>query len=226
MRILIVEDDRRLMFVTAQEKDDRYLPLPGFLQSFCPDLAIHLKYTKIFFKVSLIFREKLETQPLHSFDPINCFRHRHIRFQKSSFCIFNYIGVTLRRTPFCLNAICIPGKNTGSSPFFFSSDGVYEINPENGSVTKLCDSKASVQYIKQVGDYLYLAGDTGIECYNLAAKSFEKDDVLEQFIKADLNYGNADSYPILICEGDTEDSMYVLRASSLVIPSIPVIPTS
>ncbi len=96
-----------------------------------------------------------------------------------------------------------------------SSDGVYEINPENGSVTKLCDSKASVQYIKQVGDYLYLAGDTGIECYNLAAKSFEKDDVLEQFIKADLNYGNADSYPILICEGDTEDSMYVLSQQGL-----------
>ena len=96
-----------------------------------------------------------------------------------------------------------------------SSDGVYEINPENGSVTKLCDSKASVQYIKQVGDYLYLAGDTGIECYNLTAKSFEKDDVLEQFIKADLNYGNADSYPILICEGDTEDSMYVLSQQGL-----------
>lgn len=96
-----------------------------------------------------------------------------------------------------------------------SSDGVYEVDPENGSATKLCDSKSSVQYIKQVGDYLYLAGDTGIECYNLSTKSFEKDDVLEQFIKEDLNFGNADSYPILICQGDTEDSMYVLSKQGL-----------
>lgn len=94
-------------------------------------------------------------------------------------------------------------------------DGVYEINPENGSMTKLCDSKFTVQYIKQIGDYLYFAGDSGIECYNLATKSFEKDDVLEQFIKGDLNFDNADSHSFLMCEGDTEDALYILSQQGL-----------
>lgn len=96
-----------------------------------------------------------------------------------------------------------------------SNDGVYEINSADGSMTKLCDSKFTVDYISQVGDYLYFAGDEGLELYNMAAKSFEKDDILEQFIKAELNFGNADSYPVLICEGDTEDSLYVLSRQGL-----------
>lgn len=95
------------------------------------------------------------------------------------------------------------------------ADGVYEINPENGSMTKLCDSKFTVQYIKQIGDYLYFAGDSGIDCYNLTTKSFEKDDVLEQFIKEDLNFDNADSYSFLMCEGDTEDALYILSKQGL-----------
>lgn len=96
-----------------------------------------------------------------------------------------------------------------------SNDGVYEINPEDGSMTKLCDSKDTVQYIKQVGDYLYFAEEGNLELYNLSSKSFEKDDILVQFIKKDLNYGNADCYPFLISEGDTEDSVYVLSEQGL-----------
>lgn len=95
------------------------------------------------------------------------------------------------------------------------NDGVYEVNPENGLMTELCDSKFTVQYIKQIGDYLYFAGDAGIECYNLTTKSFEKDDVLEQFIKEDLNFDNADSYSFLMCEGDTEDALYILNGQGL-----------
>lgn len=94
-------------------------------------------------------------------------------------------------------------------------DGVYEINPENGSTTKLCDSKSTVQYIKQIGDYLYFAGEVGLECYNLTTKSFEKDEVLEQFIKGDINFNNADSYSFLMCEGDTEDALYILSQQGL-----------
>lgn len=96
-----------------------------------------------------------------------------------------------------------------------SNDGVFEIDPENGGMSKICDSKSTVQYIKQIGDYLYFAEDNRLECYNLSTKSFENDDVLEEFIKEDLNFGNADSYPALICEGDTEDSLYVLTGKGL-----------
>ena len=94
-------------------------------------------------------------------------------------------------------------------------DGVYEINPENGSKTKLCDSKFTVQYIKQIGDYLYFAGDEGIDCYNLTTRSFEKDEVLEEFIKGDINFDNADSFSFLMCEADTEDALYVLSKQGL-----------
>lgn len=95
------------------------------------------------------------------------------------------------------------------------SEGVFEVDTQNGSMTKLCDSKATVEYIRQVGDYLYFAEDGGIECYNLVTQSFEKDDILEQFIKEDLDWGNSDSYPILMYEGDTGDSMYVLSRQGL-----------
>lgn len=95
------------------------------------------------------------------------------------------------------------------------NDGVFEVNPADGSTTKLCDSKSTVQYIKQIGDYLYFAGDAGLECYNLATKSFEKDEVLEQFIKEDLNFDNSDSYSFLMCEGDTEDALYILSRQGL-----------
>lgn len=96
-----------------------------------------------------------------------------------------------------------------------SNDGVFEIDPENGAMSKICDSKSTVWYIKQVGNYLYFAEDNRLECYNLSTKSFENDDVLEEFIKEDLSFGNADSYPVLICEGDTEDSLYVLSRKGL-----------
>lgn len=96
-----------------------------------------------------------------------------------------------------------------------SNGGVYEIHPEDGSMTLLCESKFTVQYIRQAGDYLYLVGDEGIELYNMAQGSFEKDDVLEEFIKEELNYGNADSYPVLFHEGDTEDTLYVLSRQGL-----------
>lgn len=96
-----------------------------------------------------------------------------------------------------------------------NNDGVFEIDPENGAMTKICDSKSTVQYIKQVGDYLYFAEDNRLECYNLSTNSFENDEVLEEFVKEDLNFGNADSYPVLICEGDTEDSLYVLNGKGL-----------
>lgn len=95
------------------------------------------------------------------------------------------------------------------------SEGVFEIDPKNGSFVKFCDSKSTVSYMKQVGEYLYIAGDATLEVYNLTTKNFEKDDVLSAFVKEELNYGNADSYPILISEGDTEDSMYVLCSKGL-----------
>lgn len=94
-------------------------------------------------------------------------------------------------------------------------EGVFEVDLANGSMNKLCDSKSTVQYMRKIGDYLYLAGDNELECYNMSAKSFEKDDILGEFIKDELNFGNADSFPVLLCEGDTEDSLYVLCQKGL-----------
>lgn len=98
-------------------------------------------------------------------------------------------------------------------------DGVYIIDPQNSSSEKLCDSRYTVEYMRQIGDLLYLVEADGLEIYNLTTESFETDEVLEDFIKDVMEENNGSftegSYPVLMQEGDMEDSLYIATSQGL-----------
>ena len=98
-------------------------------------------------------------------------------------------------------------------------DGVYVIDPQNGGSEKLCDSLHTVEYMRQIGDLLYLVEAEGLEIYDLAAGEFETDEVLEDFVR-DVMEENAGSftegaYPVLMYKGDSEDSLYIATYKGL-----------
>lgn len=98
-------------------------------------------------------------------------------------------------------------------------NGVYAIDVQNGSFEKLCDTRFAVEYMKQIGDLLYLVEGNGLEIYNLSTGSFEEDEVLNKFISEEVvkSAGSATegAYPVLMYEGDAEDSLYIATSKGL-----------
>lgn len=126
----------------------------------------------------------------------------------------NGTGFTWEAPEFCFQYLFLKdGRLLGCG------DGVYVIDPSGSSAEKLCDSRYTVEYMKQIGDLLYLVGGEGVEIYNLSTGNFETDTVLEDFIgdMMEKNNGSATegAYPVLMYEGDAEDSLYIATSQGL-----------
>lgn len=94
--------------------------------------------------------------------------------------------------------------------------GVDIIDTQSGVRTRLCDSKSTVHYMCQMGDYLYMIENEGLEIYHMDSETFEEDAVLEEFIKnQNLNFSWAGAKPVLMYPGDTEESLYIATSEGL-----------
>lgn len=105
------------------------------------------------------------------------------------------------------------GILSDGTPLISIEDKVFKINPSTGELTRLCEAEGNVMYMEQIGNLLYLVGAT-IQEYDLEAETFVEDPVLEEFaaerLKASMfNYDGGGTKPILLCEGDEENSIYV-----------------
>lgn len=72
--------------------------------------------------------------------------------------------------------------------------GVYEVNVETGAFERICTPESNPMYAASQGRLLLLACNDGLVIYDMEAKSFVEDEVLDGFIKETYNapddYGN------------------------------------
>ena len=100
-----------------------------------------------------------------------------------------------------------------------TSDGVYEMNLSEGTMSRICAAKSTVLYTRQIGNRLYMVEADGAEIYNMETGKYEEDQVLADFIKEEVSKsaGSATEgcHSILIYPGDTEDSLYIASSTGL-----------
>lgn len=100
-----------------------------------------------------------------------------------------------------------------------TSDGVYEMNLSEGTMSRICAAKSTVIYTRQIGDRLYIVENDGAEIYNMETGKYEEDQVLADFIKEEVGKSHGSftegCHSILIYPGDTEDSLYIASATGL-----------
>lgn len=94
-------------------------------------------------------------------------------------------------------------------------DKVYTVDKASGNLTDFCQADGRIKYMRQIGNILYFVG-LKIEQYDLEAKTFIEDPVLDDFsteklsVLGDTIYSDAGaSKPILLCEGDEENSIFI-----------------
>lgn len=96
------------------------------------------------------------------------------------------------------------------------SEGVDRIDTGSGARTRLCDSKDPVHYLYRLGEHLYLVESDGLEIWNMTTQTFEEDVALEEFIEnQELDFGSSGNWPIMMYQGDTEDTLYVATKEGL-----------
>lgn len=94
-------------------------------------------------------------------------------------------------------------------------DKVYTVDKASGNLTDFCQADERIKYMQQIGNILYFVG-LKIEQYDLESKTFIEDPVLDDFsteklsVLGDTIYSDAGvSKPILLCEGDEENSIFI-----------------
>lgn len=94
-------------------------------------------------------------------------------------------------------------------------DKVYTVDKASGTLTDFCQADERIKYMRQIGNILYFVG-LKIEQYDLESKTFIEDPVLDDFSTEKLSvlgesiYSDAGaSKPILLCEGDEENSIFI-----------------
>lgn len=94
-------------------------------------------------------------------------------------------------------------------------DKVYTVDKASGNLTDFCQADGRIKYMRQIGNILYFVG-LKIEQYDLESKTFIEDPVLDDFsteklsVLGDSIYSDTGaSKPILLCEGDEENSIFI-----------------
>lgn len=96
--------------------------------------------------------------------------------------------------------------------------GVYVLDAAQGTAKILCDTRHAVLYMKEIGDFHYLIESDGMEIYNMITGEYEEDSVLHEFLSGEsrnLESGSTENYAVMMCSGDTENSLYIATSQGL-----------
>lgn len=136
-------------------------------------------------------------------------------------CLYIYIDADGNTSEFTVDGLdlCYQCLFLDDGRLLGCGTGVYVIDPQSESAYKLCDTKFAVEYMRQIGNLLYLVEGNGVEIFNLSTESFEEDTVLNDFVSNEVakSAGSATegAYPVLVYFGDAEDSLYIATSQGL-----------
>lgn len=89
---------------------------------------------------------------------------------------------------------------------------VYEINPEEGTVTKCFETDGFADYVCFTDTYMIVIASGGVMVYNLEKGVIEEDEVLQSFVmeKAGMDIGNnAESHLVTAAAGEEPNVVYL-----------------